>query len=122
MATGRCLHIGRSSSSPYHVAASGSSGQARPLVASGSRFACSAVETKALSHGSARLSARLLNRVRSRDMSTSDDDLETTWSDDASSGGGDTDGTDAGDTDGEDGGDTDGTDTGDTDGTDTGDT
>ncbi len=48
-------------------------------------------------------------------MSTSDEELETTWPEDPAAPA-------AGDTDGEDGGDTDGTDTGDTDGTDTGDT
>jgi hypothetical protein len=42
-------------------------------------------------------------------MSTSDDDLETTWSD-STSAAGDTDGQDGGDTDGQDGGDTDGQD------------
>jgi hypothetical protein len=55
-------------------------------------------------------------------MSTSDDELETSWSDDGPGASGDTDGTDSGDTDGTDSGDTDGTDSGDTDGTDSGDT
>jgi hypothetical protein len=50
-------------------------------------------------------------------MSTSDDDLETTWSESATASG-DTDGEDGGDTDGQDGGDTDGQDGGDTDGQD----
>jgi hypothetical protein len=54
-------------------------------------------------------------------MSTSDDDLETTWSESATASG-DTDGEDGGDTDGQDGGDTDGQDGGDTDGQDGGDT
>ena len=51
------------------------------------------------------------------DMTTSDDDLETTWSD-STTAAGDTDGEDGGDTDGQDGGDTDGQDGGDTDGQD----
>jgi hypothetical protein len=50
-------------------------------------------------------------------MSTSDDQLETSWSDTPASEG-DTDGQDGGDTDGQDGGDTDGQDGGDTDGQD----
>ena len=54
-------------------------------------------------------------------MTTSDDDLETTWSESAETSG-DTDGEDGGDTDGQDGGDTDGQDGGDTDGQDGGDT
>jgi len=45
-------------------------------------------------------------------MSTSDEELETTWPEDpAAPAAGDPDGEDGGDTDGEDGGDTDGTDT-----------
>jgi len=56
-------------------------------------------------------------------MSTSDEELETTWPEDAATPAGGTDGTDSdsgdsGDTDGTDSGDTDGTDSGDTDGTD----
>lgn len=57
-------------------------------------------------------------------MSTSDEELETTWPEDpAAPAAGDPDGEDGGDTDGtdtgdDDGTDTDGTDTGDTDGTD----
>ena len=50
-------------------------------------------------------------------MSTSDNDIETTWNE-AAPASGDTDGQDGGDTDGQDGGDTDGQDGGDTDGQD----
>jgi hypothetical protein len=50
-------------------------------------------------------------------MSTSDDDLETSWSDNPAAAG-DTDGEDGGDTDGQDGGDSDGQDGGDSDGQD----
>lgn len=50
-------------------------------------------------------------------MSTSENDIETTWNE-ATPASGDTDGQDGGDTDGQDGGDTDGQDGGDTDGQD----
>ena len=55
-------------------------------------------------------------------MSTSDDDLETSWSEAPVAATGDTDGEDSGDSDGEDSGDSDGEDSGDTDGGDSTDT